>query len=122
MMKSVMPCAAYIFMMCQMIGRPPISTIGFGFVSVSSAMRVPRPPARMTALVPRRLSIMVRSRRLGLHSYVANMGSGEGGQFLRGEGEQCRQQLHHQPPPERLAQQPEGEGEGGGIIRLDEPR
>ncbi len=34
--------------MCQMIGMPPISIIGFGLVSVSSAKRVPRPPARIT--------------------------------------------------------------------------
>ena len=39
-------------MMCQRIGRPPISTIGFGLVSVSSERREPRPPARMTALTP----------------------------------------------------------------------
>lgn len=37
-------------MMCQRIGLPPISTIGFGFVAVSSLMRVPRPPAKSTAL------------------------------------------------------------------------
>jgi len=29
-------------------GRPPISTIGFGRLSVSSASRVPAPPARIT--------------------------------------------------------------------------
>ncbi len=38
-------------MMCHRIGRPPISTIGFGLRSVSSPMRVPRPPARMTAFI-----------------------------------------------------------------------
>src|SRR6266496_265748 len=37
-------------MMCQRIGRPPISTIGFGRTSVSSASRVPSPPARITTL------------------------------------------------------------------------
>src|SRR6202043_4235117 len=37
-------------MMCQRIGWPPISTIGFGFSSVSSERRVPRPPARITTL------------------------------------------------------------------------
>lgn len=36
-------------MMCQMMGRPPISTIGFGRTAVSSLNRVPNPPARMTA-------------------------------------------------------------------------
>ena len=37
--------------MCQRIGRPPISTIGFGFVEVSSESLVPRPPASMTAFI-----------------------------------------------------------------------
>jgi hypothetical protein len=36
-------------MVCQIIGRAPISTIGFGRTAVSSLKRVPRPPARMTA-------------------------------------------------------------------------
>src|SRR5271154_4252785 len=36
-------------MMCQRIGRPPISIIGFGRTDVSSEIRVPMPPARMTA-------------------------------------------------------------------------
>src|SRR5271155_5330524 len=31
--------------MCHRIGRPPISTIGLGLSSVSSARRVPNPPA-----------------------------------------------------------------------------
>src|SRR5512132_873323 len=35
-------------MMCHSTGRPPISTIGFGFVSVSSRSRVPGPPHRIT--------------------------------------------------------------------------
>src|ERR1700704_256335 len=35
-------------MMCQSIGLPPISTIGFGRYSVSSRMRVPRPPQSST--------------------------------------------------------------------------
>src|SRR5262249_19927837 len=35
-------------MMCQRIGRLPISTIGLGLISVSSASRVPRPPASIT--------------------------------------------------------------------------
>src|SRR2546427_377392 len=38
-------------MMCQMIGWPPISTMGFGLVSVSSERRVPSPPARMTTFM-----------------------------------------------------------------------
>ena len=37
-------------MMCQSSGRPPISTMGLGRTAVSSAMRVPLPPARMTTL------------------------------------------------------------------------
>ena len=37
--------------MCQRIGFPPTSTIGFGRNSVSSRSRVPRPPARMTAFI-----------------------------------------------------------------------
>src|SRR5438876_2232987 len=35
-------------MMCQRTGRPPTSTSGFGRYSVSSRMRVPWPPQRMT--------------------------------------------------------------------------
>src|SRR5215213_1661881 len=38
-----------MFMMCQMIGRPPISTSGFGRTTVSSDSRDPLPPARITA-------------------------------------------------------------------------
>ena len=37
-------------MMCQRIGRSPISTIGFGRTAVSSESRVPNPPARITVL------------------------------------------------------------------------
>src|SRR5580692_6046614 len=37
--------------MCQRIGRPPISTIGFGRSVVSSESRVPSPPARITAFI-----------------------------------------------------------------------
>ncbi len=33
-------------MMCQMIGLPPISTMGFGLMVVSSDRRVPNPPAK----------------------------------------------------------------------------
>ena len=38
-------------MMCQRIGRPPISIIGFGRSWLSSEMRVPSPPASITTLV-----------------------------------------------------------------------
>ncbi len=34
-----------MLMMCQRIGRPPISTMGLGVTSVSAASRVPAPPA-----------------------------------------------------------------------------
>ena len=34
--------------MCQRIGLPPISIIGFGMRWVSSPMRTPRPPQKMT--------------------------------------------------------------------------
>src|SRR5258708_6217587 len=34
-------------MMCQRMGRPPISTIGLGRMDVSSLSRVPKPPARI---------------------------------------------------------------------------
>src|SRR5262245_42149289 len=37
--------------MCHNIGRPPIVTIGLGRRSLSSEIREPRPPARITALV-----------------------------------------------------------------------
>src|ERR1700753_2492968 len=38
-------------MICQRIGGPAISTIGFGRAPVSSEIRVPRPPARMTTFM-----------------------------------------------------------------------
>ncbi len=37
--------------MCQRMGFPPNSIMGFGFRCVSSEIRVPRPPARMTAFI-----------------------------------------------------------------------
>lgn len=36
-------------MICQRIGFPPISTMGFGRTVVSSLSRDPYPPASMTA-------------------------------------------------------------------------
>src|SRR5450631_3842182 len=36
-------------MMCHSTGLPPISIIGLGFTDVSSLMRVPNPPASITA-------------------------------------------------------------------------
>ena len=38
-------------MICHKIGLPPISIMGLGFRWVSSEMRVPRPPANMTAFI-----------------------------------------------------------------------
>lgn len=51
MIKSFIPWAEYIFMICQIIGIPPTSTIGFGRTEVSSPKRVPKPPARMAAWI-----------------------------------------------------------------------
>jgi hypothetical protein len=44
----LIPCDEYSFMMCQSIGRVPISTMGLGRVVDSSAILVPLPPARIT--------------------------------------------------------------------------
>src|SRR5438874_2031860 len=41
-------------MMCQRMGFPPISTMGFGLTAVSSVRRVPTPPARITAFIDER--------------------------------------------------------------------
>ena len=49
--KSLNPCLAYIPIMCQRIGRPPISTMGLGFNWVSSARRLPKPPQRITVFI-----------------------------------------------------------------------
>ena len=38
-------------MICQRIGMPPISIIGFGLNWLSSLMREPKPPARRTTFV-----------------------------------------------------------------------
>ena len=37
--------------MCQRIGLPPISTIGFGLIDVSSASLEPKPPAKITTFI-----------------------------------------------------------------------
>src|SRR2546422_2465074 len=39
-------------MRCQIIGRYPILTIGFGIVSEYSRSRVPRPPQKITTFMP----------------------------------------------------------------------
>ena len=38
-------------MICHNMGMPPISTIGFGLFILSSAMRVPAPPANKTTFI-----------------------------------------------------------------------
>ena len=43
-------------MMCQRIGFPPISIIGFGMRCVSSPMRTPSPPQKITTFTLLRLS------------------------------------------------------------------
>src|SRR5689334_3212592 len=45
-------------MMCQRMGWPPTSTIGFGLTTVSSASRVPRPPARITTFTSEQCSFL----------------------------------------------------------------
>ncbi|MNX64092.1 hypothetical protein D3C86_951090 [compost metagenome] len=45
-------------MMCQRMGLPPISIMGLGFKPVSSEIRVPRPPARITAFIVAFFSII----------------------------------------------------------------
>ena len=50
-MNSLKPWCEKSFMMCHRIGRPPISIIGLGRRWLSSEMRVPSPPARMTAFM-----------------------------------------------------------------------
>src|SRR6266498_3789744 len=38
-------------MMCQRMGKPPISTMGLGRCDVSSLSRLPSPPAKITAFI-----------------------------------------------------------------------
>src|SRR5688500_6438274 len=52
-------------MMCHRIGMPPISTIGFGLIAVSSPNRLPRPPAKIT--------VCIVAPRLGLDSMTDPM-------------------------------------------------
>src|ERR1700712_3436229 len=63
-----MPCVPSIFMMCQRIGFPPISPLGFGRPDVSSANRLPSPPARITAFM-RGLSASSRRRQATVLRY-----------------------------------------------------
>lgn len=62
-MNSWMPWAEWIFMICERIGRPPISTIGIGRASVSSLRRVPRLPERMTPFMRRWRLLGLRDSR-----------------------------------------------------------
>jgi hypothetical protein len=48
-----MPWLEYILRMCHRIGISPISIMGLGLRWDSSLMRVPSPPARMTAFMGR---------------------------------------------------------------------
>lgn len=50
--------------MCQRMGLPPTSTIGFGLRWVSSLRRVPRPPARITAFTNSRAGLLFKKRSL----------------------------------------------------------
>ena len=44
-------------MMCHKIGYPPISTIGFGFKTVSSPKRVPNPPASINTFIAQSFAV-----------------------------------------------------------------
>src|SRR5436189_6179619 len=59
-------------MMCHRMGRPPISTIGFGLISVSSESRVPSPPARMTAFMAKTTSVRFRRGVYGVLQFRVN--------------------------------------------------
>ncbi len=50
--------------MCQSIGIPPISTMGFGLTVVSSLIRVPKPPANITAFIA--ISDLARNESLSM--------------------------------------------------------
>ena len=65
--KSVIPCEAYIFIICQSIGCSPILIIGFGLNSVSSPIRVPKPPAKITAFIT-----LFQCPRLGCHLFISS--------------------------------------------------
>lgn len=62
-------------MMCQRIGFPPISIMGLGRVEVSSEIRVPRPPARMTAFI--KLNSLCCVASSSLRCNFLNSGLGE---------------------------------------------
>src|SRR5919112_3987206 len=50
-------------MTCQRIGRPPISTSGFGTSGLCSCSRVPRPPQRIATSICGRLPGMDADQR-----------------------------------------------------------
>src|SRR6218665_1770717 len=56
MMKSFTPWAAESFMMCQRIGRPPISVIGFGVRWDSGGIGGPEPAGEQYGFHARRIS------------------------------------------------------------------
>src|SRR6185312_16210015 len=60
-------------MMCHRIGRPPISTMGFGRTALSSLIRVPKPPARITTFMWH-LFARWRSRRDRELNFLALLG------------------------------------------------
>src|SRR5689334_23026593 len=63
-------------MMCQRIGWLPISTIGFGRTPVSSEIRVPNPPARMTAFIAHLLRLQqIETRELSIPSCTSGLSS-----------------------------------------------
>src|ERR1700730_6674570 len=53
-------------MMCHKIGMPPISTIGLGRISVSSARRVPNPPASIPTFIRSSDDCLLPLRRAAL--------------------------------------------------------
>ena len=85
-------------MMCQRIGLLPISIIGFGRTAVSSLMRVPAPPARITAFTGGEDTDVGRSRPAsgtvaGLLSHRSHRG------FTSAPiDEETLQQLYYQNP------------------------
>src|SRR5512144_3415288 len=88
MTKSVIPYALIDFIRCHSTGLLPISTIGLGRRLVSSASRVLRPPARITAFIEpafaaarrgsraaARRTTVFRSSREGFEAPIAERGS-----------------------------------------------
>src|SRR5262249_17102039 len=53
-------------MMCQRIGRPPMSIIGFGTRRVSSPMRTPNPPQKITTFIRKELRMARKGRQLAI--------------------------------------------------------